>query len=72
MKIKTRKDMDEILANGCNAPGCKHEHEKMSELYINQGCHTGAGLEVCYNAEGILIMRCNVCDSHVATIKVGE
>lgn len=70
-KIYTREDLDVMLANGCNAPGCKHEHEKMSELFLNQHCHAGAGVEALYNAEGIIVLTCRVCDAHIVTIKVG-
>jgi hypothetical protein len=71
MMIQTRKDLDEVLARGCNAPGCKHEHEKMSELFFNSGCHPGTGVDVCYNAEGMLILTCHFCDRHITAIKVG-
>jgi hypothetical protein len=72
MKILGRTELDEMLKQGCAEPGCKHEHEPMSELFLNQLCHTGAGVEACYNAEGILILTCRECDAPIANIKVQQ
>jgi hypothetical protein len=72
MKIQTRKDLDEMLSRGCNEPECEHHHEKMSELFINSGCHPGTGVDACYNAEGILIFTCHFCDQHIVSVKVGK
>lgn len=71
MKIQTREDLDEVLTRGCNEPECRHHHEKLSELFITQSCHPGHGVDVCYNAEGILIFVCHYCDMPITNIKVG-
>jgi hypothetical protein len=71
MKIQTRQDMDETLSRGCQEPGCEHNHEKMSELFINPACHPGHGVDACYNAEGIIIFTCHYCDRHIVAVKVG-
>jgi hypothetical protein len=72
MKTQTREDLDEALTRGCTEPGCKHEHKKMSELFLAQNCHPGTGVDACYNAEGILMLTCHACDAPIVNVKVGK
>lgn len=71
MKILTRNELDEILTHGCTNPGCEHNHEKMSELFLQPDCHPGVGCDICYSAEGLLKLTCRSCEQEICYIAVG-
>jgi hypothetical protein len=71
MKIQTKSDLDKILAEGCGNPECKEHHEQMSELFIHAQCHPEErGVNVCYNAEGLIKISCAICDRPIVNIAV--
>jgi len=51
-------------------PGCTHDH---SVLWLCSLCHPTEGLEVAYEkATGVLTVTCQVCETLVARILVGD
>ena len=65
--ILTREDLD---GKSCAMPGCTHERHPEG-LYLHAVCHPRAPLDVAYH-EGVLTVRCDRCDAHVATIAVAS
>jgi hypothetical protein len=72
MEILTRKELDQILAGGCTTPGCKHQHEQLSEIFLHCRRHLEAGADICYSAEGILKITCRSCAREIGYISVAD
>jgi hypothetical protein len=69
MKVLFQADLDKITANGCETPGCKHEHDGV--LYLNARCHPYSAVSVRYQfGTGILEIVCKECGLPVADISV--
>lgn len=53
----------------CQVPGCNHKDH--TALYLRARCHMTAGVTVRYDREpGTLTIRCEACESLVATVQV--
>ena len=67
MTILTQKELNQA---GCGIPNCDHDH---SVLFLHSRCHMGRPTTVRYIKEtGTISVRCAVCDSVVAEIKVAH
>jgi hypothetical protein len=63
--------LDEITSQGCQVPGCSHQHEE--ELYLRSRCHPNAGCSVSYEkGSGILKVTCKECGASIVEIQVAE
>lgn len=72
-QINYLEDLDAALAKGCQVPNCEHSHGPITELYLHQRCHAGAGLEAWYQqGSGIVILHCRVCRKPVVNIAVAK
>lgn len=66
-------DVPGILANGCQEPGCTHDHG--NELALHQRCHPGAGSRAWLQQDGcvaVVELKCCECEQHIAAFYVGD
>lgn len=66
-KPKTRADLDAAFAHTFGGDACEHR----GGLGLHASCHTSALLQVWYR-DGLLLLRCGLCNSAVATIAVAD
>lgn len=66
MKILYKEDMDKIFNGRCMCDVCRGKSE-----YRHANCHAGGAMKVRYN-NGVLEVRCRVCDGVVVAVKVAE
>jgi hypothetical protein len=59
-----RQDLDQVV---CADPLCQSDHP----IYVQSGCHIGAGLAVAYdNHVGCIYLHCSVCQLLIMRVKV--
>ena len=62
-------ELEAMLAEGCQVPGCHHKHPE--EIFLNQRCHPVAGLEAGYKkGSGVLRVSCRICHARVTEVAV--
>lgn len=67
MKPLTRTDLDRM---GCDAPGCDHTSHQ-GPMVPRGRCHPSAGTW-CYYQDGVLTVRCRICELMILEIAVAE
>lgn len=73
MNEKFREDLDEIIAQGCSVPGCKHDHGFEKALYLHQRCHPKGQIQVCYEfGTGVLKVECAECGATIVNVAVAS
>jgi hypothetical protein len=71
VKVATRLDFDILVAGGCTAPGCKHEHDmKKVGMVLICKC-TCCSFRAIYR-KGILTLECAACKKIMGGIKIAE
>jgi hypothetical protein len=65
-------DLDVMVANGCQTPGCTHRHENHKNIFLTGRCHPHQGASAEYVRGGLLHLRCHVCSRPIATIAVAK
>ena len=60
---------DDLDAKRCQDPSCDHMND--SELFLWANCHSTNKLQVSYS-EGIVTIRCGVCEQVVVDIAVQQ
>jgi hypothetical protein len=68
-KVLTRTDMDKMMTQGCQAPGCTCSG---GPLAMAQRCHPGAGVDAFYHEDGTLHIECHECESPVAVVAIAK
>lgn len=64
------EDLQEIIAKGCQTPGCTHKHTK---LVVVARCHPKAGIDAIIDAvTQTIVVRCRECNQNVAEIKIAS
>lgn len=66
MKPMTAAELDARVSKGCDTPDCNCSKQP---LFINGNCHPGGGVEARYY-EGLLTIRCYVCERPIITLEV--
>ena len=61
----TRQQLDTMQ---CGTPGCTEEH---GALYFHGRCHPNAATWAGY-ADGVVTVRCSVCEQTIVAIAVAE
>lgn len=59
----TRAELDRLT---CQTPGCAHDHH--DGLVLNSRCHTRKPTFVRYWGDGVVEVRCRICNGFVASI----
>lgn len=63
----TSEDVQDMIAAGCQMPGCTHAPGTHAEMAFTSRCHPGAGTyPVVRPGEDWLTIRCVACDQPVA------
>jgi hypothetical protein len=71
MKTLYLEDLESNIAKGCTAPGCKHDHGPLTELFLHANCHPHAGVDVCYKTgSDELTITCRNCNRPIINVGV--
>lgn len=63
----TQAELDEVK---CGTPGCESEHPTTG-IALAAACHLSGGFAVWYQrADGLLTLRCKVCERIICRIEV--
>lgn len=65
VEVLTRQHMDQLT---CANPSCTHEDHKI--LVLNSQCHRGNAQRAHYFADGVLEIRCHVCNRRVLLVAI--
>ena len=64
------EDLERIIASGCQAPGCTHDHDT---LFLHGKCHLKADVEVSYTKDSSeIIVACAVCQKEIIRVAVAR
>jgi hypothetical protein len=64
------EDLAEIIAQGCQTPGCTHKH---TSLVVVARCHPKAGIDAIIDSvTQTIAIRCRECKQNVAEIKIAS
>jgi len=73
MRPITRTELDILCAGGCAHPNCKEKHQSLDNMYPNQLCHPGKGVQVRYAPrEGYLYVECKLCEAPIMIVEVRD
>ena len=72
MKVAYLEDLEKACAQGCQEPGCNHEHS--GPLYLHGKCHKYEGkLDVSFSfGDNHLVVSCAKCHEEVIRIQVAS
>jgi ribosomal protein S27E len=70
MRSLTRKELDPMVAQGCQHPGCSSDAGH--PLFLSAKCHPGHGVDALYGRDGELEIRCHVCAQMICKIAVKD
>jgi len=70
MKPDYMEDLAEIIAQGCQTPGCTHKH---TSLVVVARCHPKAGINAIIDSvTQTIAIRCRECEQTVVKIKIAS